>query len=381
VTEYGDLLKLMHTSIVRWQTLHATGQDWRHRARAERAWERWLAQARSRSIAVMRGGEVDDQPIDRERWSLWQQKPDRIRTEFEVEDEKVTAVIVGDTWWSWSPSRGIRTNAGDPHHSHGPGPGHALIDPSLILPAVELQVVSRGIFIDRPSLNVVATPTHIDKNDEESSHLRSATHDLGSGADEYLLRVDAERGVLLRSEARIDGEPFHILEMESVAFDEHLADDLFAPPKDEPVERVSSPRDVPMSELQDEVSFTVFVPKSPPFGSDYATVHPAEPRGRVPETAHISFASEFFGEEDRQFWLTEAADSLPGREEIEWQHRGGLQFGEDRQVGPGVRIVRLELQGTHIELCSYNLPFNELQELAASLVPLPSAPPQPPGLA
>lgn len=308
---------------------------------------------------------------------LWQAKPDRTRVEFEVEDETITAVITGDTWWSWSPARGIQTNAGDPRHTHGTGPGHALIDPSAILPAVELRVVSRDTFIGRPTLNVVAAPSRVGKSDEERFDLHNATHGLGPGAHEYLLLVDAERGVLLRSEARIDNRAFRILEMESVTFDDRFEDDLFAPPETEEVERVSTPRYVQLSELPSEVSFTIFVPASPPFGPDDVTIHPAEPRRRVPETAHISFASDFFGEEDRQFWLTESADPLP-RREIEWQQRDGIQFGEDRQVGPGVRIVRLEIEGTHIELCSYNLSFAELLELADSLVQLPSVPPRPP---
>jgi hypothetical protein len=381
VSEFGDLLELMHTSITRWQTIRASGLDWRHRSRANRAWERWLADVRSRSFAVLRGGKDDDQSIDRERWSLWQEKPDRLRAEFEVEDGTVTVVIVGDTWWSWSPTRGTKTNAGDPHYSHGIGAGQALIDPSSILPAVELQIVSRDAFIGRPSVNVIATPSFIDVYDEESIDLRIATHGLGSGADEYLLSVDAERGVLLRSEARIDGQPFRILAMESVAFDAPFAEDVFRPPTTEDVERVSAPRDVAFSDLPNEVPFAVFVPESPPFGPDYATIHPAEPRRGVPETAHISFASDFFGEENRHFWLTEAADPLPDRDEIEWQHSGGLQFGEDRQIGSGARIVRLEKDGTHIELCSYYLEFGELLELARSLVRLPSAPPLPPEMA
>jgi hypothetical protein len=222
---------------------------------------------------------------------------------FTVENDTVTAVIVGETWWSWSPSREVTTNQGDPHHSHGRGPGVGLIDPSSILPAVELVLAGRATFIGRSVLEVLATPSPVDENDEESWDWRNATHDLGGGADDYSLVVDAERGILLRSEARIEGQPFRIIEMETVAFDEELGEKVFAPPTDRDIEPARVPRAVSLSELPDAVSFAVLVPEHPPFGVDDVDVLPPDRRRGIPEQVHIAFASNFFGEEDRCFWL------------------------------------------------------------------------------
>jgi hypothetical protein len=63
-----------------------------------------------------------------EPWRLWLAPPGRVRAEFAAGEE--TAVIQGDTWWSWSPSYGARTNQGSPRHSHGTGPADSLVHPA-----------------------------------------------------------------------------------------------------------------------------------------------------------------------------------------------------------------------------------------------------------
>jgi hypothetical protein len=150
---------------------------------------------------------------------------------------------------------------------HGTGPGQALIDPAPILPAVELDVIDSLTFIGRPALRVVATPSPLDKDDEESSDWERATLELGRGADEYVLLVDAEHGILLCSEARIQGVPFRITAMETVAFDEDLGDDTFAPPPATDVEPAWSPQNVSVTNLPNAVSFTVLVPEHPLCGA------------------------------------------------------------------------------------------------------------------
>jgi hypothetical protein len=306
---------------------------------------------------------------------LWLARPDKTRAEFGVEDDTVTAVIVGDTWWSWSPLRGVTTNRGDPQSSHGKGPGDALIESASILPVVELVVARRATFIERPVLEVRATPTPIDDNDEESSDWRFATHGLGGGADEYALLVDAERGVLLRSEARIGKEPFRILEMETVTYDEELGQDVFSPPADAEIEPAWVPRAVSLDELPDAVPFTVLVPEHPPFGVEDVDIHPPDRRYGLPEQIHIAFASNYFGEDDRQFWLVESAEPFSGERAAEWRKADDMRFGEDRDIEPPLRIVQLERLGTHVEVRSYYLQMEELLGLARSLVPLRQSPP------
>ena len=47
------------------------------------------------------------------------------------------------------------------------------------------------------------------------------------GADEYEVVVDAERGVLLRTASRLEGEDFESLEIEEIHFDERFEKDVF----------------------------------------------------------------------------------------------------------------------------------------------------------
>jgi hypothetical protein len=47
------------------------------------------------------------------------------------------------------------------------------------------------------------------------------------GADEYEMVVDAERGVLLRTACRLDGEDFDALEVEEIFFDERFGEEVF----------------------------------------------------------------------------------------------------------------------------------------------------------
>ena len=64
---------------------------------------------------------------------------------------------------------------------------------------------------------------------------------LWPGADEYDLLVDADRGILLRSVARLGGVAFAGNEFLDVTFDEDLPPDLFTfrPPAGVKLRRVS----------------------------------------------------------------------------------------------------------------------------------------------
>ena len=134
--DLGDVLELLRTSPQRWDTLRLAGREWRHLARSHEAWERWVAalQGHSGGSSVMTftakrdqaEGEEPEESV--ERWRLWRAKPDRIRTQFQVSMETVTAVLIGSEWWSWTPSAGLRTNGGDPSSTHGVGPAEILVD-------------------------------------------------------------------------------------------------------------------------------------------------------------------------------------------------------------------------------------------------------------
>ena len=229
--DLGDVLELLHTSPDRWNTLRLAGREWRHLARFNRAWEKSIAAAQrnSRVVSVMSfapalipGEQLAPPEATVEQWRLWHAKPDKIRTEFPVGTETVTAVFEGSQWWSWSRSMGHLTNSAGLQASHGLGPAQVLVETPTLLGSLKLQTVSRVTFLSRSAYVVRATPAILDEHAPPF-----VLHALGAGADRYELVVDAEIGVVWRSQAELGGEAFRVLEVDEFGINELLDDDLF----------------------------------------------------------------------------------------------------------------------------------------------------------
>ena len=207
-----------------WATLRITGTEWRHRGLQREAFER---AARAAAIDTVTLNSAHSRPEEEtEPWSLWRREPDLVRAVFVAGQQTVTAVWNGGTWWSWSPSQGRMTNSGDPHHEHGMGPGEGLVEPGKLLPFVDLEVQEETSLAGRPAYRLIARPLP-PVWPRSGPHIE--LHFLGSGADEYRLTVDAERGLLLRTEARLEGLPFGVIEVSEVVYDQDLDGNVFRP--------------------------------------------------------------------------------------------------------------------------------------------------------
>ncbi len=220
------ILDLLRTSRDRWKTLRLEGHEWRHGARLQEA---FLTQASPKGLVVLRPAVAEDTEAPEETsepWRLWLAKPDKIRAEFQVGTAVVTAVFVGDCWSSWGVGPGVRTNQDNPRHGHGVGPGEALVETARLLDEADLTMPGRADFLARPVYVVLAVP----KPAVRPGRIGPALHGLGVGAEECRLLVDAERGVVLRSEALRGGLAFRVIEAEFVAFDEAFPSDAFSPP-------------------------------------------------------------------------------------------------------------------------------------------------------
>ncbi len=238
----GDLTELISTARSRWDTVRCRGHEWRHHARLNEAFLGGVNQGPA--VYVMAVSEGPHAQEGREAWHLWVASSNRIRTEFAVGYETVTAVIDGSTWWSWSPSRGALTNGGDEHSQHGLGPGYPLTDPASVSAALDLEVLGRTRVAGRSAFRVLAHPTaRQDLDFDDRGAADTALHDLGTGADEYELAVDEKRGIILRSEGRLGGLPFRVIEMDEVVFDEDLGSECFTlvPPTGQDFEVVTPP--------------------------------------------------------------------------------------------------------------------------------------------
>jgi outer membrane lipoprotein-sorting protein len=212
-----------------WHSLRATGTEWRHHSRLTEAFERGSTPppvARVTTVRARDESELAGPSESREPWLLWMNKPDLRRAEFMVGGEVWTVVFRGDHWWSWSPSRGARTNDGRTNYGHGAGPSAGLLKTDLLSRALHIVEVSRGTLLGRDVVHLHGSPRTV-RTADNFRLMNEALHPVGLGADEYLFALDAEEGVLLRAEARTVGSPFLIIEMTEVAFNVQFADDAF----------------------------------------------------------------------------------------------------------------------------------------------------------
>ena len=225
--DLGEVLELLHTSPDRWNSLRLTGTAWRNARHYHDAWERWVTATHSKGhgsvwyqvFATVTGHAPVEATV---KWRLWQLKPNKIRTEFDVGFETVKALIVGDEWWSWTRSRGLKTNRGDPSSSHGVGPGGVLVDTPPLLSSLSLRTESRTTFASRSAYLVSGRPVPTDRT--SASFVQ---HALGPGADRYELIVDAEIGVLLTTQAEWRHEAFYVLEVEDLGVNDKIDEQLF----------------------------------------------------------------------------------------------------------------------------------------------------------
>jgi outer membrane lipoprotein-sorting protein len=214
-----------------WHTLHASGVEWRHHARLLEAFEIGTTpppgssgeSVRISSSSGSPGPDEGNQP-----WSIWIERPTLKRAEFMVGDESVIVIFHGHTWWSWSPSRGAHDNIGRIRDTHGLGPSTGLLETQLLSRSLHLKELSRGTMLGRDVIHLRGSP-RATITGHDHFRMMQALHPMGLGADEYRFALDAQQGVLLRSEARRASRPFLVLEMTEVRFDEHFDADMFAP--------------------------------------------------------------------------------------------------------------------------------------------------------
>ena len=229
--DLGGVLELLNGAEPRWKTLRAVGRHWRHNARASVVFERHFAavQASHPSGAVVRltGYAPDERqpqvPDESENpWRLWMEHDGRARSESSVGSEPLTVVFDGPAWWSWSPHAGGMTNSGATNHGHGFGPAETLVDAAALLSTLRLQFLGTDTLLGRDVFRIRGLPRA-----RTGHQADDGLHELGMGADDYMLIVDAERGVLLRTEARLREQPFIVIEMTEVEFDVDLPPETF----------------------------------------------------------------------------------------------------------------------------------------------------------
>ena len=286
---------------------------------------------------------------------------------FREERENYTMVGDGVSAWSWSPELGAVG-----HEQHGPmeTSTYELLNPVAICAAFDLEVLGPGSTAGRATMRVRMVPL------SGAERL----HSLGFGADEIELGVDGERGVLLRVEARLEQEPFRLLEVTDVAFDEVLPPEtfVFVPPPGEEVKTFEEAYRfdyLPLEELAARASFTVWVPSGLDARWRVLAIHrPANERARTPESAHLLFHDDAL----HNFSVEQAAGGLLAwrTDEPRVVEQNGVRLSvlEGSRPGPPTE-VHLELGGTHLRISSDTLDAERLVAVAGSLVRAAAEPP------
>ncbi len=77
----------------------------------------------------------------------------------------------------------------------------------------------------------------------------------------------------------------------------------------------------------------------------------------------------------RLLTLRESAEPMPVRKRQRLKRRGDLLVGEDRAVHPARNNVRVQQDGTHVELEGMGMTRGEVIDIARTLVRLPSGTP------
>lgn len=375
VSELGDLLELLHGAQVPFTTIRATFRTWTDTERAAAA-SSAMAEGRGRAAMVMSQGGPRECPRETvEVVRIWR-APGRARVE--RDHAGYFGVRVGEQWWAWSENSGAVSNEHD--SSVGSGVGEelqALLDPTLLLGALRFTVSGRGELAGRRTIRVQAVPRRPMGPNARAFPANFALHTLGSGAERYLLQLDAERGTVLGVEAVRDGHAFRRTEAVGLAFDEHLEDELFVfrPPPGEsvrsPRELHSRPEHVPITEAQRRAPFTVLMPARVPAGWQ-ASCEYFEPgrRPATPARVQLSYRSDS-AHESLTISQRSAGDADPYPDTEGWQ-----QFdreGTSLEVRTEARRseLRLEREGTAVLMISGNLSTEQLADLALGLVEAP----------
>lgn len=229
----AEFVDLLSWSGSRWQTIRADGREWRNESLLREAWDARSTRIREgvgsrtwttdegtiviQSSAFIEFGSARDEratPEDTEKpWRLWIAPP-WTRAQFMGGGAMVDVVFHGSRWWSNIDGASI-TNGGRDNCGHGEGSGIYLIRTARYPSLLQVHETRLGTWLDRATIETLVTP----RNDINGLMI--------GDADDLLVSVDRERGVLLRVISRFNGSAYRIIEMTDVGFDEEFPPSTF----------------------------------------------------------------------------------------------------------------------------------------------------------
>ena len=347
--------------------------------------------ARVATAGVLGGdGNEDDSDRTSEAFeSVWLERPARLRIECQVGEAVQTTVRDGSRQWFYSPWSGASESEADGSAYEG------MLTPLLRpLPAMaalgKLELVGEAVVAGREGVRISALP----RVNTASVTLIAPGEPSG---DEVEFVLDRERGLVLRRESRLEGEPFRVLEFTELELDQPLDQQVFvfSPP---PGEHVRTREEVAaeqtgfrtLEQVAAHASFTVYVP-----GMIWprATMHvhhmPRRERMQLDERVWLTYFDTVAGPfvSGRHLSLMERAPEAELLPDGEWElvELDGVEafvgtptelpFQSSERGVETPLIVRMVREGTQIEIQAWGLERTELLGLARSLEPARTGPP------
>jgi outer membrane lipoprotein-sorting protein len=372
MSELGDVLELLHGAGRSFRTVRLEAREWRHNLRLQAAYDRAMERARGAQVMIARlAGGGDEIPAETEVLvRAWFEQPNRVREERDDSGHRYVAVADGARWWQRMPGWATTSEAGDGWAEGQVGHSiRSIVDPWPVAATLELAQAGRTTVAGREAIVLDAVT--------RAQPYGGVAEPLAHGADRHELAVDAERGLLLRTASLLDGQPFSVVEVRAIAFDEPFdaAVFRFEPEADEEVVRPEDVRPgevVAVEEAARRASFTVLVPSSlGPGWRSHVLYTPGREGTPVRETVHLAL------------YRDDAMHAVSIRQTVgpweSWQTNGTEETERDGvrlrvSVGEWRRVL-VERDATFVELDSQNVDTDRLVELALSLVPAPNEPP------
>jgi hypothetical protein len=370
--ELGEILELLHNAADRARPARLTVVEWRHGPRSSAAFDRFMKERHGTGHAVSQSTGGDEPVPDETSWTndLALESETRFREDAAgVQAGKRYVVRDGDRWVTWDADWGAVTSE-SAEEQGAPSPSHGfLLDPVGIVSALRLEPAGETEVAGRTARRARGMPRH-------GSDASGATvFRVGPGADVVELAIDAERGALLRSEAFLDGEPFHRLEVTRVGFSPIPGEtfELALPEGTEPSAGWFRPLRLPLHELASAAPFAVFVPDRVPDGWRLveSLFTPGRERPSVEAQVFLSYGSR---EGAYLVSVAERAAGTTSRDWLAWRSEGDLETADAGEHVEPRHHVRVEREGTVVDLSGADPPL--LADLARSLVPAPTEPPR-----
>jgi hypothetical protein len=382
--ELGSLLKLLHRAQAPFTTLQASYRSWRHDERAAAAWRADIEDQKRRGASISTFGLCGSpEPVEHEEMLRIWRAGDRVREEHEGGPRDGSyGVRAGDRWWMWDPRMGASSNEDDP--SVGSGIGEELsvmLDPTPLLGSLKFAAAGRAEIAGRPTITAEAAPRPFDPRRGPRSF---ELHELGAGAERYILQVDAQTGVLLEVVALRNGEPFYKITTVEITFDQQIPDERFRfePPPGERVHPIGAqmrPQRLTLPEAQRRAPFTVLIPERIPADWHVHCVF-VEPSERPPTPAQVALN---YNSDDGHESFSLSQCPATDRDSIFDQLIRGEGWEEVIRDGTVIRVTKpgsggpqtqahLERDGTFVFLSSETLNGEQLATIAGGLRPAPS---------